>query len=91
MDSNKPHTSAGRIPTDKGYRYYVDLIMTFQCLDDQEKKRIEENVGQISIDEPRGGVIYCYVEPSRDIDAVERETSLYVKFIFSGSSFTSCQ
>lgn len=24
---NTPHTSAGRIPTDKGYRYYVDLLM----------------------------------------------------------------
>jgi heat-inducible transcriptional repressor len=22
-----PHTSAGRIPTDKGYRYYIDFIM----------------------------------------------------------------
>lgn len=22
-----PHTSAGRIPTDKGYRYYVDILM----------------------------------------------------------------
>ena len=24
---NHPHTSAGRIPTDKGYRYYVDSLM----------------------------------------------------------------
>ena len=23
----QPHTSAGRIPTDKGYRFYVDEIM----------------------------------------------------------------
>jgi heat-inducible transcriptional repressor len=23
----QPHTSAGRVPTDKGYRYYVDLMM----------------------------------------------------------------
>ncbi len=23
-----PHTSAGRIPTDKGYRYYVDVLTT---------------------------------------------------------------
>ena len=22
-----PHTSAGRIPTDKGYRYYIDALM----------------------------------------------------------------
>jgi heat-inducible transcriptional repressor len=24
---NQPHTSAGRIPTDKGYRYYVDSLL----------------------------------------------------------------
>ena len=23
---NQPHTSAGRIPTDKGYRFYVDSL-----------------------------------------------------------------
>ena len=23
----QPHTSAGRIPTDRGYRYYVDLLL----------------------------------------------------------------
>ena len=23
----QPHTSAGRIPTDKGYRFYVDMLM----------------------------------------------------------------
>ena len=24
----QPHTSAGRVPTDKGYRFYVDLMMS---------------------------------------------------------------
>ena len=23
----QPHTSAGRIPTDRGYRFYVDLLL----------------------------------------------------------------
>src|SRR6056297_688840 len=23
----QPHTSAGRVPSDKGYRYYVDVLM----------------------------------------------------------------
>lgn len=31
-----PHTSAGRIPTARGYRYYVDLLMTPQTLSDAE-------------------------------------------------------
>lgn len=35
-----PYTSAGRIPTDRGYRYYVDNIMPVQQLTPQEKKEI---------------------------------------------------
>lgn len=30
-----PHTSAGRIPTEKGYRYYVDLLKGEQLLERQ--------------------------------------------------------
>jgi heat-inducible transcriptional repressor len=32
-----PHTSAGRIPTDKGYRYYVDILMERGKLNLQEE------------------------------------------------------
>ena len=28
----QPHTSAGRIPTDRGYRFYVDLLLESQTL-----------------------------------------------------------
>jgi heat-inducible transcriptional repressor len=28
-----PHTSAGRIPTDKGYRFFVDTLLQVQPLD----------------------------------------------------------
>ena len=31
---NSPHTSAGRIPTDKGYRFFVDSLLRVQPLDD---------------------------------------------------------
>ena len=33
-----PHTSAGRIPTAKGYRFYVDMLMTVQPLNEIELK-----------------------------------------------------
>ena len=36
-----PHTSAGRVPTDHGYRYYVDLLMEPQRLLPQEDDQIE--------------------------------------------------
>lgn len=38
---HQPHTSAGRVPTDKGYRFYVDYLSGVQRLASQEKERIE--------------------------------------------------
>ena len=37
-----PHTSAGRIPTDKGYRFYVDSLMNVQLIDHNEKNLIDK-------------------------------------------------
>jgi heat-inducible transcriptional repressor len=36
-----PHTSAGRIPTDKGYRVYVDQLMQPSPLVDSQKEKVE--------------------------------------------------
>lgn len=36
-----PHTSAGRIPTEKGYRFYVDTILRVSEMDRRQKDRIE--------------------------------------------------
>lgn len=34
------HTSGGRVPTDKGYRYYVDVLLSQMELLEDEKQRI---------------------------------------------------
>src|SRR3954451_16917227 len=36
-----PHTSAGRLPTQGGLRYYVDALLEFGGLGDEERGRIE--------------------------------------------------
>lgn len=36
----QPHTSAGRVPSEKGYRYYVDVLMSMKKLDDHEVELI---------------------------------------------------
>jgi len=41
----QPHTSAGRIPTDRGYRFYVDALMDRPQLSRAEVQRIEQHVG----------------------------------------------
>jgi heat-inducible transcriptional repressor len=40
------HTSSGRVPTDKGYRFYVDHLMKVQELTLAERKRIEQELSQ---------------------------------------------
>ena len=44
----QPHTSAGRIPSDKGYRFYVDSLMTdkIQEIDDM-KDQLEKKADHI--------------------------------------------
>lgn len=37
-----PHTSAGRVPTDRGYRYYVNSLMELQELDANSQALIQE-------------------------------------------------
>lgn len=32
----QPHTSSGRVPSEKGYRYYVDTLMSMHRLDEKE-------------------------------------------------------
>jgi heat-inducible transcriptional repressor len=41
-----PHTSAGRVPTDLGYRFYIDYLMEMQQLGDDEKLRIRQQLDQ---------------------------------------------
>ena len=46
----QPHTSAGRIPTDKGYRYYVDSLMKVDTLSEKEQELIQLNLKSASKD-----------------------------------------
>lgn len=39
-----PHTSGGRVPTDKGYRYFVNELMEVEPLKQGEKKKIMKQI-----------------------------------------------
>lgn len=41
-----PHTSAGRIPTALGYRFFVDSLIKVQPLDPEELERLEGDIPQ---------------------------------------------
>ena len=40
---SQPHTSAGRIPTDKGYRFFVDSLLQVPTLPKEQLARIHES------------------------------------------------
>jgi heat-inducible transcriptional repressor len=40
-----PHTSAGRVPTDKGYRFFVDTLLKLKPLRHEEIEEIERRLG----------------------------------------------
>jgi heat-inducible transcriptional repressor len=47
---SSPHTSAGRIPTPRGYRLFVDRLITVQPLELEQTERLQ---GQLLADEPQ--------------------------------------
>jgi len=56
---HQPHTSAGRVPTDRAFRYYVDQVMQTQRIGFEERSQIE----------------LCYSTGPREMSEVMRETS----------------
>ena len=41
----QPHTSAGRVPTDKGYRFYVDNLLGVLSISNEDLSRIDDEYG----------------------------------------------
>lgn len=67
----QPHTSAGRVPTDKGYRFYVDILMMRERLSPQECERIHGRM------EKTGGDVNLFLEEvSRILGKISQELSV---------------
>lgn len=41
---NHPHTSAGRVPTDLGYRFYLDSLMRIEQLSEKDQQAIRKDL-----------------------------------------------
>ncbi|MGB6121182.1 MAG: HrcA family transcriptional regulator, partial [Bacteroidota bacterium] len=39
-----PHTSAGRVPTDLGYRFYLDWLIRKEAISEKEQQEIRDNL-----------------------------------------------
>ncbi len=71
---SQPHTSAGRVPTDRGYRYYVDYLMSPLPLPPEERERIASRVAALAGHEL--GAVASRV--SRMVSELTRELSVTV-------------
>lgn len=47
-----PHTSAGRVPTDKGYRFFVDTLLRYEPLENAKIAEIQARLGE-HLDNPK--------------------------------------
>ena len=68
-----PHTSAGRVPTDAGYRYYVDALMSSEPVD---RLRFEAPADTGSVDELLRGVSEGMSEVTRLLAVVAGPSAL---------------
>ena len=56
---SSPHTSAGRVPTDKAFRFYVDSLLHVRAITENQQEEIRRQ----------------YLVPGRDVGEILKETS----------------
>jgi len=68
----QPHTSAGRIPTDKGYRLFVDRLSSVKPLSTAERRAIESFLaGAYSLDDVVMRTVRLLVQLTRQVAVVQ--------------------
>jgi heat-inducible transcriptional repressor len=68
----QPHTSAGRIPTDKGYRLFVDRLSTIKPLSSAERRAIETFLGgAIDLDDVVSRTVRLLAQLTRQVAVVQ--------------------
>jgi heat-inducible transcriptional repressor len=66
----KPHTSAGRVPTDRGYRFFVDTLVRLREPLPQERSLIEQGLA------PESGVDEALQEASKVLHFLTRHAGV---------------
>ena len=68
----QPHTSAGRIPTDKGYRLFVDRLSTVKPLSSAERRAIERFLdGAVDLDDVVRRTVRLLAQLTRQVAVVQ--------------------
>ena len=68
----QPHTSAGRIPTDRGYRLFVDRLSRVKALSPAERRAIERFlVGAVDLDDVVHRTVRLLAQLTRQVAIVQ--------------------
>src|SRR6195952_1275221 len=71
----QPHTSAGRVPTDKGYRFFVDRLSAVKPLSVAERKAIEKFLdGAVDLHDVLGRTVRLLAQLTRQVAVVQYPT-----------------
>lgn len=71
----QPHTSAGRIPTDKGYRLFVDRLSGVKPLSAAERRAIEKFLdGAVDLDDVVRRTVRLLAQVTRQVAVVQYPT-----------------
>jgi heat-inducible transcriptional repressor len=68
----QPHTSAGRVPTDKGYRLFVDRLSSVKPLTPAERRAIQSFLdGAVDLDDVIGRTVRLLAQLTRQVAVVQ--------------------
>lgn len=68
----QPHTSAGRIPTDKGYRVFVDTLSQLKPMSPSERHAVEAFLGEsVDLDDVVARTVRLLAQVTRQVAVVE--------------------
>ena len=71
----QPHTSAGRVPTDKGYRLFVDKLTTLKPMSSAEKRAITTLLdGAVDLDDVVNRSVRLLAQLTRQVAVVQYPT-----------------
>lgn len=74
----QPHTSAGRVPTDLGYRLFVDRLTQVKPLSNAERRAIEAFLtGAVDLDDVMGRAVRLLSQMTRQVALVQYPSLSY--------------
>lgn len=68
----QPHTSAGRVPTDRGYRLFVDRLATLKPMSPPERRAVEAFLSQsVDLDDVVNRTVRLLAQVTRQVAVVQ--------------------